>query len=176
MELIGTQTRQNLENALNAEARANVLYRLYADQARKEGDYTAGQLFDKTAHNELAHAALWYEILHGGNPGTRENLRAAIDSERFEAQHMYSQYAEAARAEGFDNIANLFDWVAATERTHENAYAGRLGELENGREYSRPGSVDWICQNCGHHQPGTAAPEYCPVCRHGQGYFLTPQK
>jgi len=30
----------------------------------------------------------------------------------------------------------------------------------------------WICLNCGHIHYGKTAPEYCPVCRHPQKYFV----
>ena len=171
MDYAGSQTEVYLNNAFNAEARAYVLYRLYAEEARREGDFTAGQLFDNTARNELAHARLWFELLHDGMPGTEENLLTAAESERFETTQMYNLYADAARAEGFDSAAALFDLVAATEKTHEQAYEKRRGELLNGTERRRPQPADWICQNCGHHHQGEAAPEICPVCRLGSGYF-----
>lgn len=176
MELTGSRTQENLNNAFNAEARANALYRLWADRARKEGDYVTGQLFEKTARNELAHANVWYEILNPALPGAADALQQAVDSERFEWTQMYADYARTARDEGFENIARLFDMVGATEKTHEEAYGGRRTALVNGSAHGRPQSVDWICQSCGHHQPGAAAPEFCPVCRHGQGYFLTTQE
>ena len=176
MHLDGSKTRENLNNAFNAEARANALYRLWADIARQAGDYVTGQLFEKTARNELAHAKVWYDLLNSVEPGTTQTLRLALDSERFEWTQMYADYAATARAEGFEDIARLFEGVGATEQTHETAFSDRLTALLDGSAHCAARPVDWICQSCGHHQQGTTAPEVCPVCRHGQGYFLTTEK
>ena len=29
----------------------------------------------------------------------------------------------------------------------------------------------WVCQVCGYIYEGEEPPQYCPVCRHDQGYF-----
>ena len=30
----------------------------------------------------------------------------------------------------------------------------------------------WLCLNCGQVITATRAPEHCPVCRHGQDWFI----
>lgn len=84
---------------------------------------------------------------------------------------MYKTFAEDARAEGFQDIAFLFEGVAAIEKEHEERYRKLLANVEGGLVFSRDGDMIWKCENCGHIHVGKAAPEVCPVCAHPQAYF-----
>ena len=84
---------------------------------------------------------------------------------------MYAQFAEDARAEGFEEIAALFEGVGAIEKEHEERYRKLLANVENGLVFSRDGDMIWQCSNCGHICVGQQAPEVCPVCAHPQAYF-----
>ena len=76
-----------------------------------------------------------------------------------------------AREEGFDQIAALFEGVAAIEREHEERYRKLLANIKDGVVFSRDGDMIWQCGNCGHIHIGKNAPEVCPVCNHPQSYF-----
>ena len=84
---------------------------------------------------------------------------------------MYKTFAEEAKAEGFDDIAALFEGVAAIEKEHEERYLKLLDNIEKGVVFSKDGDIVWKCTNCGHLHFGKQAPEVCPVCNHPQAYF-----
>ena len=84
---------------------------------------------------------------------------------------MYAGFAKEAREEGFDEIADLFEGVAAIEKEHEERYRKLLANVSEGLVFSRDGEKIWQCANCGHIVIGKQAPEVCPVCAHPQAYF-----
>ena len=84
---------------------------------------------------------------------------------------MYATFAKEAKEEGFDEIAKLFEKVAAIEKVHEDRYKKLLGNVTEGIVFSRDNDVIWQCKNCGHIVIGKKAPEVCPVCSHPQAYF-----
>ena len=100
-----------------------------------------------------------------------ENLKDAAAGENYEWTDMYATFAKEAREEGFDDIANLFEGVAAIEKEHEERYLKLLANVEGGLVFSRDGDMIWQCSNCGHVCVGKQAPEVCPVCAHPQAYF-----
>ena len=115
---------------------------------------------------------MWYKLLNGGAVGsTIENLKAAAEGENYEWTDMYDQFAKEAREEGFDDIAVLFEGVAAIEKEHEERYRKLLANIEGDLVFSKDGDVIWQCSNCGHICVGKKAPDVCPVCDHPQSYF-----
>ena len=146
MNLKGTKTEANLQTAFAGESQARNKYTYYASKARK--------------------------LLCGGQiPSTEENLLDAAQGENYEWTDMYAAFAADARAEGFDEIAALFEGVAEIEKAHEARYRKLLENVKNGLVFSREGDQIWQCANCGHIVIGKAAPETCPVCNHPQAYF-----
>ena len=170
MELKGSRTEQNLMAAFAGESQARNKYTYFASKAKKEGYVQIANLFLETADNEKEHAKIWFKLL-GGIGSTEENLAAAADGENFEWTDMYVQFAREAREEGFDEIAALFEGVAAIEKEHEERYRRLLKNLKDGLVFSRDGDKIWQCSNCGHIVVGREAPEICPVCAHPQAYF-----
>ena len=104
-------------------------------------------------------------------PATTENLKDAAAGENYEWTDMYAGFAKTAREEGFDDIATLFDGVAAIEKEHEERYKKLLQNIEGDLVFSKDGDAVWQCANCGHIVVGKKAPEVCPVCAHPQAYF-----
>ncbi len=171
-ELKGSKTEANLLTAFAGESQAHTKYLYYASKARKDGYVQIGDLFEETAKNEKEHAKIWFKLLHGGAvPGTLANLADAAAGENYEWTDMYKTFAEEARAEGFDDIAALFEGVGAIEKEHEERYRKLLSNIEGGLVFSRDGDCIWQCSNCGHIVVGPKAPEVCPVCAHPQAYF-----
>jgi len=169
-ELKGTKTEQNLMTAFAGESQARNKYTYFASVAKKEGYIQIAKLFEATAANEKEHAEIWFKLL-GGIGTTAENLKAAAEGENYEWTDMYAAFAKDARAEGFDDIAALFEGVAEIEKEHENRYLKLLANVEGGLVFSRDGDTIWQCSNCGHVAIGRKAPEVCPVCAHPQAYF-----
>ena len=129
-------------------------------------------LFEETAANEKEHAKIWFKLLHDGAVGpTAENLEDAAQGENYEWTDMYPSFAKEAREEGFEQIAALFEAVAAIEKEHEERYRKLLANVQGGLVFSRDEDQIWQCSNCGHIVVGKKAPEVCPVCAHPQSYF-----
>ncbi len=171
MNLKGTKTEANLAAAFAGESQARNKYTYYASKAKKDGYEQIAQLFLETAENEKEHAKLWFKLLHDGIGDTADNLRDAAEGENYEWTDMYAQMAKDAREEGFEQIAKMFEGVAAIEKAHEERYRKLLANIEGGLVFSRDGDMIWECGNCGHIHIGKAAPAVCPVCAHPQAYF-----
>ncbi len=170
--LKGTRTEANLMAAFAGESQATNKYTYYASKAKKDGYVQIANIFEETARNEREHAKIWFKLLHDGAvPGTMENLADAAAGENYEWTDMYATFAKEAREEGFEEIAFLFDGVAAIEKEHEERYRKLLANIEGGMVFSRDGDMIWQCGNCGHIHVGPKAPEVCPVCAHPQAYF-----
>ena len=172
MELKGSKTEKNLQEAFAGESQARNKYTYFASKARKDGYEAIASIFEETAANEKEHAKIWFKYLNGGAvPGTAANLAAAAEGENFEWTDMYARMAREAREEGFPEIAEKFEGVAAIEKAHEERYRKLLDNVQKERVFSKDGDVIWQCSNCGHIVIGNKAPEECPVCNHPQSYF-----
>jgi len=172
MNLKGTKTEKNLLAAFAGESQARTKYTFFASQAKKEGYEQIAAIFAESADNEKEHAKIWYKLLHGGKVGTTiENLKEAAKGENDEWTSMYKTFAEEARAEGFEDIAKLFEMVGEIEKEHEARYLKLLKNLEEGKVFKKDGVVVWKCRNCGYIHVAVNAPEVCPVCNHPQAFF-----
>ncbi len=169
-DLKGSKTEQNLQAAFAGESQARNKYGYWACVARKEGYEQIAAIFDETAGNEREHAKIWFELL-GGIGTTAANLTHAAEGEHYEWTEMYKGFAEEARAEGFNEVAMLFEMVAKIEKRHDERYQLLAKNLEEGLIFVRPEAKVWICRNCGHTIKGEKAPKICSVCKHPQAYF-----
>ncbi|HBQ74000.1 MAG TPA: rubrerythrin family protein, partial [Erysipelotrichaceae bacterium] len=106
MNLKGTKTEKNLNEAFAGESMARNKYTYYASKAKKDGYVQISNIFEQTANNEKEHAKLWFKLLHDGMPDTVTNLKDAAAGENFEWTDMYARMAKEAREEGFDDIAD----------------------------------------------------------------------
>ena len=170
--LKGTKTEKNLQEAFAGESMARNKYTFFASKAKKDGFVQSSNIFLETAANEKEHAELWYKYLNGGKVSdTATNLEDAAGGENFEWTDMYARMAREAREEGFDEIADKMEGVAAIEKEHEERYRRLLDNVRKETVFSRDNDVIWQCSNCGHIVIGKKAPEECPVCNHAQAYF-----
>jgi len=170
-EIKGTKTEKNLNAAFAGESQARVKYQFYASKAKKEGYEQISAIFQETSDNEKEHAKIWYKLLHDGVADTMTNLKDAADGENYEYTDMYKQFAEDAREEGFNEIAELFEKVGEIEKHHEERYRKLIENIEKGMVFKGDGVTVWKCRNCGYIHIGDSAPEVCPVCAHPQSYF-----
>ncbi len=171
MNLKGTKTEQNLLEAFAGESQARNKYTYFASKAKKEGYEQIASIFQSTADNEKEHAKIWFKLLNDGIGSTLDNLKAAAKGENEEWTDMYARMAREAHEEGFEDIAKLFENVAAIEKEHEERYLKLVENIENGTVFKKDTKVVWICRNCGHIVDSVEAPEKCPVCDHPKAYF-----
>lgn len=167
-----SETYKNLKSAFSGETSASTKYRIYAAKAREDGYEQIGNIFDETSGNEQEHAEIWMKILHGGEvPPTLDNLKDAASGEHYESTTMYRDYAATARKEGYPEVANLFEGVAAIEHNHNQRYQKLIENIETDTVFCKPEKHVWICLNCGNLVLAECAPEICPVCQYPQGYY-----
>ncbi|MCL2255638.1 MAG: rubrerythrin family protein [Firmicutes bacterium] len=169
--LQGTKTEANLQEAFAGESMARNKYTYYASKAKKDGYEQIAAFFEETANNEKEHAKLWFKLLHNGIPDTAQNLFDAAEGESYEHSDMYARMAKEAEQEGFDEVAKLFEMVAAVEANHEARYRELLKNLKDGTIFKKKEEVTWECRNCGHRHKDEKAPEMCPVCVHPKSFF-----
>ncbi len=123
-------TFKNLLESFALESQANRRYFYFAEKARQEGYDEVAKVFDEAAEGEGGHSFGHFEFIEmimdpltGKELGdTETNLRVAIDGETFEFSELYPGFARIAREEGFDEIAEWFEFLARAEKSH----AGRL--------------------------------------------------
>jgi len=181
--LKGTQTEKNLLTAFAGESQARNRYSYFASKAKKEGFVQIAAVFEETANQEKEHAKRFFKFLEGGEveisggfPAGRigttlENLQAAAEGEHYENTRMYPDFARIARAEGFPEVAAVFEAVAVAESYHERRYRALAANVANNRVFQRDTKVTWRCRNCGYTVEGTAAPAVCAACAHPQAHF-----
>ena len=140
-------------------------------------------VFEETANQEKEHAKREFKFLQGGEVeiaaafpagvigSTLENLKAAAAGENYEHVTMYPEFANTAREEGFNAIADIFEAIAVAEKQHESRYLALADNIDAGRVFKRDNVVIWRCRNCGYLHEGTEAPEMCTACAHPQAHF-----
>jgi rubrerythrin len=135
--LKGTETEQNLKDALAGESQANRRYLDFAQKAEIEGFNDVAAVFRASAAGETGHAQGHLEYLEeAGDPATGkpigpigDNLKAAIAGETHEYTDMYPSMARAARQEGFDEIADWFETLAKAGKWHACRFQKALDAL-----------------------------------------------
>src|SRR5512141_3189317 len=164
MELKGSKTEENLMAAFAGESQARNKYTFYASIARKARYEQIAALFEETANNEKEHAKLLFRAAGHLKGKTLDNLLDAACGENFEHTSMYPEFAAEARAEGFEDVAMMFDQIAAVEAHHEARYQALAENVKAEAVFKKPKTVKWICRNCGHIHEGPEAPGVCPLC------------
>lgn len=183
LSIKGTQTERNLLKAFAGESQARNRYTFFASQAIKEGYQQIAAIFTETAEQEKEHAKKFFKHLEGGDveitatfPAgvigtTMENLKAAAAGENEEWSDLYPAFAQIAKEEGFDKIAETFLQISKVEYEHEMRYLKLLKRVTEGRVFSREEPIEWQCRNCGYVHTGEEALELCPACQHPKAYF-----
>lgn len=170
-KLKGTKTEKNLLEAFAGESQARNKYTYYASQAKKDGYVQISKIFEETANNEKEHAKIWFKLLHDGIGSTIENLKDAAAGENYEWVSMYAGFAKDAKEEGFEDIAELFEKVAAIEKEHEKRYLALYQNIMKDMVFKKSEIKIWQCSNCGYEYQGEEAIQECPVCKHPRDYF-----
>lgn len=127
---ISARSRKNLMEAMRGEAFAFAKYKLFAKQARNNGDSELADIFDKTADQEyLEHFVEQADLLQ--LVGTDEqDLTNAIAGESFEVDTLYKQFAEQAREDGDEQVAHRFEEIRRDEAFHQLAFHEALIKIQ----------------------------------------------
>jgi rubrerythrin len=135
-KLDGSETINNLKAAFAGESQANRRYLWMAKVADVEGYPEIAGNFRDTAEGETGHALGHLDYIKKvGDPatglpigGTDDNLRAAVAGETHEYTDMYPGFAQTARKEGFEEIADWFETLAKAEKSHAGRFQNLLNE------------------------------------------------
>lgn len=173
MGLKNTKTEENLHKALAGESIARNKYTYFAAAARACGDEEVAAAFEEMAKNEMTHARFWFEQLYGKPTDTKECLFKAAHGEYEEWHGMYPAFAQQAREDGLEELAVMFEHVAAIERSHENRFMTLLAKLnksdpvstatdDHPEQVARSKKTGYRCQFCG--AVMNSRPDVCHVC------------
>lgn len=182
-----SKTKENLMKAFAGESQARNRYTFAAEQARNQGMYAIGYVFDFTADQERAHAERFYQLLStmagetieicAGYPIDRQEtivelLKASKHNEFEEADDIYISFGNTAKEEGFLEIASAFFQIAEIEKLHGGRFGKLARMLEEGSYFEAQENGIWMCLNCGNIHTGNKVPKNCPVCRVDKGYYI----
>lgn len=168
MAFENTKTAENLQKALAGESIARNKYTFFAQAARDNGNEEVAAAFEQMAKNEMMHAKFWFEQLFGKPTNTKECLMHSSQGEYKEWHDMYPEFARQAREDGLEEIAVMFEKVAAIERSHEKRFMTLLTKLGTPTEKTEvaPAPMEkkegYRCQFCG--ALFETRPDVCDTC------------
>ena len=165
MGIKGTKTEENLRSALAGESIARNKYTYFAQAARANGDEETAAAFEQMARNETTHARFWFEKLYGKPGDSAACLTLAAQGEYSEWHQMYPEFAAQARADGLEEIAVMFEQVAAIERSHEKRFLTLLAKKSSepaAQQAPKQKETGFRCQFCG--AVFETRPDVCDVC------------
>ncbi|WEU39869.1 MAG: rubrerythrin family protein [Candidatus Odinarchaeum yellowstonii] len=143
-----SETLNNIAKAFIGESVAAVKYTLFAEIADKDGLIEAKNLFIKTAEQEKIHAKIHFRLLSElcakrntsilkvavqlpvelGD--TLKNIELALNGEVYEFKTMYPDFAEKAKKEGYEEIAERFQALARAEEGHAEKYNSLMKKIK----------------------------------------------
>jgi rubrerythrin len=178
-----SQTAQNLLISYAFESQATTRYTFFANQARADGFIQVAAIFKEIADQECEHALRFFKFFNGGDlevtarfltgvlKTTLDNLLAAADLENYVHTDLYPGFAAAARKEGFERAAEVWDAISVAEVQHEKTFRALADNIGTGTAFRRQSPQVWRCINCGYIHEGTQAPDKCPACVRPSNYF-----
>ena len=186
MDFNESQTKENLAKAFAAECQAGARYQFMATQAQNEQlPYVQGTM-KMLAKNEMAHAKLFYDYIvdNGGEckveveadypyveATLEKSLKAEAEVEAEEFERIYPHFSEVAKREGYKDIAESFNIVAAVEKTHSKILEFLAKNYSKQSFYKSKTKRLLKCSNCGHIDCLTDGWTECPLCSLGTGYI-----
>lgn len=177
MELKGSRTEKYLAKSYAIESTAYSRYMFFAKTAEKEGYLFFSKIFRETADNEMTHARTFLEYLQESavvcdpieiDPGilspTEANLLVAEHEEDIEGVQTYTEAAQIAKDEGFQEIAVRFKIIAGVESHHKERFATMRQQIIDGTVWKRDNPIKWLCMDCGFIIESKEPPRKCPGC------------
>lgn len=189
MKFQESETKANLARSFASECQEGARYQFLAKMAQQEGYQYMSMLIRTLAHNEMAHAQQFFNkiIELGANETQNIEINAGYpfrsgelcqvlvneaENERMSGKSIYPKFADIARDEGFNDVAELFDMVAKVEKTHERTLKHLAESLSCDCLYKcNEGEHAFKCDECGTIVKDKCAPKKCPLCKMGQGYY-----
>ena len=190
MNFKDSKTKNNLAKAFAGECQEGARYQFIAKAAEMEGLDYVSTVIRKLAHNEMAHAWVFYKHLIelGGDmenievsggyplmcPELKKSLSACAGMELSEAKNIYPSFAKIAKDEGFEDVAASFTEVAKVENCHHMLISELEKKYKNKKLYKVEDKNKWKCSNCGHEEMKKESWKDCPLCSQPQGQVMVP--
>ncbi len=150
----------NLKNAFAGESQAYMKYMIFAKKAEEEGFPNISKLFRAIAYAEQVHATNHLQALKM-ICSTADNLRNAIEGEKYEVEEMYPSYNAVAKLQEEREAERTTNWALQAEKIHLTLYQKALKSVEEKKDIEL-GDI-YICEKCGYTVEGEP-PERCPIC------------
>jgi rubrerythrin len=162
-----SKTKDNLKSAFAGESQANRKYLAFAKKAERDGYSEVAKLFKAAAEAETIHAHNHLRIM-GGINSTEENLKEALEGEKFEFTEMYPEYIEDSKKENEGQATWSFDIANQVEKVHAELYNKAMDAVKAGNDL--PETTFYVCRVCGNTVENDP-PEICPVCNAKKSAF-----
>jgi rubrerythrin len=173
-----TITVQNLLAAFEGESNAHAKYTAFAAKADEDGLHGAASLFRAAARAEQIHATNHSRVLHqlGSRSEceihavevktTLENLKTALNGERYEIDTMYPSFLDEAKERKNTAAIRTFSYALEAEKTHARLYGEAIALLAAGKKDSWIAEARdfYVCPVCGYTSETEEEHEHCPVC------------
>jgi rubrerythrin len=173
-----TITVQNLLAAFEGESNAHAKYTAFAAKADEDGLHGAASLFRAAARAEQIHATNHSRVLHqlGSRSEceihavevktTLENLKTALNGERYEIDTMYPGFLDEAKERKNTAAIRTFSYALEAEKTHARLYGEAIALLAAGKKDSWIAEARdfYVCPVCGYTSETEEEHEHCPVC------------
>lgn len=190
MQLLKSETFNNLAKAYAGECQAHVRYKFIEYGARMQELTCLAELVDKVVYNEFNHARVFYTFIQQAQKGEisnieicsgypfkekwdlTDNLRLAAEDEFKEYKEIYPHFKAVALEEGFKEIAQAFDDVIQVESCHFKLFDQLYKQMQEGSMYKKNKKVKWKCSACGYEHESEEAWQTCPLCSAKQGQVM----
>ncbi len=173
MDIRGSETEKNLKAAFACEAKRKCEFLIYSLIAKLEGYDEAGVQLELLSQQEREHTKLWFKWLNNGKyPHTLENLENVLQKEYTESSGLYPSYAQTAKKEGFEHLAELFEHIAKIEKDHVEKIKKLILNVKNDVLPNQDGTFNWVCSTCGGVFQQKDKPDYCPLCENENVFFF----
>jgi rubrerythrin len=172
-------TVQNLLSAFEGESNAHAKYTAFAAKAGEDGLHGVASLFRAAARAEQIHATNHARVI--GQLGARaecaiqpvdvkstlENLKAALNGEKYEIDTMYPGFLAEATERKNTAAIRTFTGALEAEKTHARLYSEAISLLVAGKKDSWTGEARdfYVCPVCGYTSETEEEYERCPVCK-----------
>ena len=171
-------TVQNLLAAFEGESNAHAKYTAFAAKADEDELHGVASLFRAAARAEQIHAANHSRVLHqlGSHSeceirpvevkSTLENLKAALNGEKYEIDTMYPGFLEEATEHKNTAAIRTFTGAMEAEKTHARLYGEAIALLVGGKKDTWISETRdfYVCPICGYTSETEEEHERCPVC------------
>lgn len=171
-------TVQNLLAAFEGESNAHAKYTAFAAKADEDELHGVASLFRAAARAEQIHAANHSRVLHqlGSRSeceihpvevkSTLDNLKAALNGEKYEIDVMYPGFLEEATEHKNVAAIRTFTGALEAEKTHARLYSEAIALLAAGKRDSWIAEARdfYVCPVCGYTSETEEEHERCPVC------------